>query len=103
MTNRLTNMWTNMMTYICLVMMVFALAGCNTTPERVVTVYKHMVVHPDEAMFNCPVLKEFPNWRTLKDSEVARTVVILHKNNLTCKSSIESIRTFLQKAEKKGS
>jgi len=76
------------------------LAGCNDT-QQVVTSYKYLVVHPDEAMYNCPVLKEFPNWRTLTDAQVAKVLVQLHKNNLTCKSSIESIRKFLKEADMK--
>ena len=60
------------------------LAGCNDQTQ-VVTTYKYMVVHPTEAMYYCPVLKEFPNWKTLTDSQVAKTIVQLHKNNLTCK------------------
>jgi len=82
---------------IILVAAVMLLAGCN--PDQVVTTYKYMVVHPDEAMYNCPVLKQWPKWNTLKDSEVARLIVTLQKNNITCKSSIESIRTFLDKAD----
>lgn len=81
------------------------LAGCNDT-KQIVTSYKYMVVHPDEAMYNCPVLKNFPDWKTLTDAQVAKTVVQLHKNNLTCKSSIESIRKFLNDSDtrlKKGS
>lgn len=79
------------------------LTSCNE-PQQIITTYKWMVVHPDEVMYQCPVLKEFPNWKTLKDSEVAKTVLILHKNNITCKNSIESIRRFLKEAEKnKGS
>ena len=74
------------------------LAGCNSQ-EQIVTTYKYMVVHPEEAMYTCPVLKSFPNWKTLTDSQVAKTVVQLHKNNLTCKSSIESIRKFLDNAD----
>ena len=77
------------------------LAGCNDTPQQVVTTYKYMVVHPDEAMYYCPVLKEFPDWKTLTDAQVAKAVIQLHKNNLTCKSSIESIRRFLSDAEKR--
>ncbi len=76
------------------------LAGCNDT-KQVVTTYKYMVVHPDEAMYYCPVLTKFPDWKTLTDSQVAKTVVQLHKNNLTCKSSIESIRKFLNDADNK--
>ena len=74
------------------------LAGCNDT-KQVVTTYKYLVVHPDEAMYVCPVIKEFPNWKTLTDAQVAKLVVQLHKNNLTCKSSIESIRKFLNDAK----
>lgn len=80
-------------------------AGCNDT-KQVVTTYKYLVVHPDEAMYACPVLKEFPSWKTLTDAQVAKLLVQLHRNNLTCKSSIESIRKFLNDADvrvKKGS
>ena len=83
---------------VILLAIAIALAGCNSQ-EQIVTSYKYMVVHPDEAMYNCPVLKNFPNWKTLTDSQVAKTVVQLHKNNLTCKSSIESIRKFLDNAD----
>ena len=79
---------------------VFLLASCNDT-QQVVRTYRHMVVHPDEAMYYCPVVKQFPNWKTLTDSQVAKLVVQLHKNNLTCKSSIESVRTFLKEADRR--
>jgi len=84
---------------IILLLAVVLLASCNDQTQ-VVTTYRHMVVHPDEAMYYCPVVKEFPNWKTLTDSQVAKLVVQLHKNNLTCKSSIESIRKFLNDADK---
>lgn len=80
------------------------LAGCND--PQIITTYKYMVVHPDEAMYNCPVLKQFPKWQTLTDAQVADTIVKLYKNNITCKSSIESIRKYLNNADlvmKKGS
>lgn len=75
------------------------LAGCNDQAQ-VVTTYRYMVVHPSEAMYYCPVLKEWPNWKTLTDSQVSKLIVQLQKNNLTCKSSIESIRKFLKNADK---
>lgn len=86
-----------------ILLLALLLAGCNDT-QQVVTSYKYLVVHPDEAMYNCPVLKQFPDWKTLTDAQVAKTLVTLQKNNLTCKSSIESIRKFLKEADtKKGS
>lgn len=84
---------------IILIAAVLLLAACNDT--QVVTTYKYMVVHPDEAMYYCPVLKQWPRWNTLKDSEVARLIVELHKNNITCKTSIEGIRTFLKQSDAK--
>lgn len=83
---------------IILLLGVLLLASCNDQTQ-VITSYRHMVVHPDEAMYYCPVVKQFPNWKTLTDSQVAKLVVQLHKNNLTCKSSIESIRKFLNEAD----
>ena len=85
---------------IILLLGVLLLASCNDQTQ-VIKSYRHMVVHPDEAMYYCPVVKEFPNWKTLTDSQVAKLVVQLHKNNLTCKSSIESIRQFLKNADKR--
>lgn len=74
------------------------LASCNES-KQVITTYKWMVVHPDKAMYYCPVLKKFPDWRTLTDSQVAKLVLELHKNNLTCKSSLESIEKFLNQVD----
>jgi hypothetical protein len=75
------------------------LASCNSQ-EQIVTSYKYMVAHPSEAMYYCPVVKQFPKWQTLTDSQVAKLIVQLQKNNLTCKSSIESIRNFINNADK---
>lgn len=83
-----------------LVAAILLLAGCNDT-QQILTSYKWAVVHPDEAMYYCPVLKKFPNWKTLTDAQVAKTIVELQKNNLTCKSSIESIRKFLNDADRR--
>lgn len=81
------------------------LAGCNDQ-KQIVTTYKYMVVHPSDAMMVCPVLKQLPSWQTLTDAQVAKTVVTLYKNNITCRSSIDSIKKFLKETDakmKKGS
>ena len=88
-----------------LLVAVLLLASCNDQ-QQIITTYRYMVVHPDESMYYCPVLKQLPSWQTLKDSEVARTVVTLYKNNITCRNSLDSIRKFLKEADvktKKGS
>lgn len=88
--------WTYLLTFCATIL----LTSCNDQTQ-VITSYKYMVVHPAEAMYYCPVVKEFPNWKTLTDSQVAKLLVRLHQNNLDCKSSIESIRAFLNKEEKR--
>lgn len=85
---------------IILLVVAMLLVGCNDQ-SQVLTSYKYMVAHPSEAMYYCPVVKEFPNWKTLTDSQVAKLIVQLQKNNLTCKSSIESIRRFLNNTDAK--
>lgn len=83
---------------IILLVVAMLLVGCNDQ-SQILTSYKYMVVHPSEAMYYCPVLKQWPNWKTLTDSQVAKLIIQLQKNNLTCKSSIESIKNFLKKTE----
>ncbi len=85
---------------ILLIAAALGLAACNPNdPASLLTTYKYVVVHPAEAMFTCPLLKQFPRWQTLTESEVARIIATLYKNNVTCKSSIESIRKFLDDAQ----
>ena len=88
------------LTYALTICATILLTSCNDQ-SQVITSYKYMVVHPSEAMYYCPLLKEFPNWKTLTDAQVAKTVIQLQKNNLNCKSSMESIKAFLDKEEKR--
>ena len=73
------------------------LAGCQSTPNLVQT--KLAVVTPPKEMYDCPIDRKFPNWQTLNDVEVAKTVVKLYKNNVRCKNSIEAIEKYLDKAK----
>jgi|694.fasta_scaffold105391_8 hypothetical protein len=88
------------LTYLLTIYATILLTSCNDQ-SQVITSYRYMVVHPSEAMYYCPVLKEFPNWKTLTDAQVAKTVIQLQKNNLNCKSSMQSIKSFLDKEEKR--
>ena len=70
------------------------LAGC--TDQQLLITKQLIVVEPTAAQYYCPVLKSFPRWKTLTDSQVSDLLITLYKNNVTCKSSIESIRRLIE-------
>ena len=71
------------------------LAGCQSTAPTT----KLQVVTPPEQMYDCPIKKQWPNWQKLNDTEVAKTIVELYKNNSRCKASIDAIRKYLTDAK----
>jgi asparagine synthetase B (glutamine-hydrolysing) len=75
-----------------------AIAGCQHTEQpRIIKEQLRTVEVPGE-FFNCPVLKEFPESKTLTDRDVARVLATLQKNNLTCYSSVQAIKKHLKNA-----
>ncbi len=77
------------------ILLAFLLAGCQSTAQTT----KLQVVTPPDQMYDCPIKTKWPKWQTLNDTEVAKTVVELYKNNTRCKSSIDAIRKFLSNAK----
>ena len=71
------------------------LAGCQSTAPTT----KLQVVTPPDQMYDCPIKKQWPNWQKLNDTDVAKTIVELYKNNSRCKNSIDAIRKFLADAK----
>ena len=71
------------------------MAGCQST----VPTTKLQVVTPPDQMYDCPIKKQWPNWQKLNDTEVAKTVVELYKNNTRCKASIDAIQKYLADAK----
>lgn len=78
-----------------------ALAACGSDPV-VVRSTQHLVVMPEESMFNCPTVASLPESRTLTDVQVARLLVQLYQNNATCKNSMTTLRQFLEQARATG-
>lgn len=70
------------------------LGGCIST-SPVLLAPQYNIPKIDEALYNCPEIKKFPNYVTLTESEVAVIIVTLYKNNKICKQSLESIRKIL--------
>lgn len=77
-----------------------ALGACQTTEPTVVESRTFTVPEVPEALWNCPVLTAFPEVKTLTEKQVARLIVVLYRNNLTCSASLQSVRTFLDHARK---
>ena len=71
------------------------LTGCQST----VTTTRLQVVTPPDEMYDCPIKKQWPNWQKLNDTEVAKTIVELYKNNSRCKASIDAIQKYLTDAK----
>ena len=71
------------------------LAGCQSTA----TPSKLTVVTPPEQLYDCPIKDKWPNYKTLNDTEVAKTIVELYKNNSRCKASIDAIKQYLDEAK----
>ena len=71
------------------------LAGCQST----VAPSKLTVVTPPEQLYDCPIKDKWPNYKTLNDTEVAKTIVELYKNNSRCKASIDAIKQYLDEAK----
>ena len=71
------------------------LTGCQSSAVST----KLTVVTPPEQMYDCPIKDKWPNWQKLNDTEVAKTVVELYKNNTRCKASVDAIRKYLTDAK----
>lgn len=86
------------MKYVSLVLFMLALTACQSTEPRLIR-RQLIVITPPDKMYECPIEKQYPNWKTLNDVEVAKTVLKLHKNNVMCKASLDAIKKFLADAK----
>lgn len=73
------------------------LSACSPTVNMLTPEYK-LVKAPD-TLYDCPVIKKFPNPDTLTDEQVGKLILKLQRNNDACKNSSEAIRKFYNDAE----
>lgn len=81
------------------VLLALVVAGCQTADPTVVSTKLETVRVPEE-LFDCPVVRSFPKSATLTDAQVSALLVTLTKNNIRCKNSLDSIKEYLESAEK---
>lgn len=82
---------------LAIIPLALLLAGCNTTQPTVVQT-KLEVVLPESSLYNCPVSR-YPDYKKLTDEQVARLLIQLHKNNVTCRNSLNAIKQFLEESK----
>lgn len=87
------------MNKVAVLLAALVLAGCQTADPTIVTTKLETVRVPEE-LFDCPVVKSFPKSATLTDAQVSSLLITLTKNNIRCKNSLESIKNYLESAEK---
>ena len=85
------------MRILILALLSIALVACSRT-EPTITTVRHRIVLPEESMYTCNIVEQFPASRSLTDVQVARLLVELHQNNIQCRNSIITIRHFLESA-----
>jgi len=72
-------------------------AGCDPQAIQPALQQYHVVLAP-ESMYNCPVVKKWPNIKTLSDLQTARLIVQLAENNNICKASVDALHKFYNEA-----
>lgn len=73
----------------------FLLTACGTT-SPILTQEKLGKINVSKDLFECPVIKTFPNPEKLTDIQVAKLIVKLYHNNQKCKISINGIEQFIE-------
>ncbi len=74
------------------------LGACGSNSTHVISSQSFVIPNVPSTMFNCPVIEQWPNSDELTDLDVARLLVELQRNNLTCRNSIDALREFLSRA-----
>ena len=83
--------------YVSLMLM---LGDCGSMESQIVTRDKLTVVQVPANLYYCPVVASYPNTANMTDIDVARLIVQLHRNNVTCFNSMKAIRDYLDESKK---
>lgn len=78
--------------------MVLFLVGCSHSNPILKTEIKYEAITPPEALFFCPEIPELPTG-DYTQRDVARTIVELYETSVTCKSSLNSVKAFIDQSK----
>ena len=82
-----------------LIISLLLLTACQHSSVSLIAPEYKIVKVPD-SLYNCPIVTNFPKPETLTDQQVGSLILKLHNNNMTCKSSMDSLHKFNDDAEK---
>lgn len=88
----------NRMIMACIALSLTACGG--EIESQIVTRDKLVGVDVPASLYYCPVITTYPSIANMTDIDVARLLVQLQRNNVSCFNSMEAIRTYLNEAKK---
>ena len=69
------------------------LSSC-ATPGFIPVKTEYKVVKPDAAYLQCSLTTALPDFRTLKDSEIANLINNIYSDNKTCYNNMMALKQF---------
>ena len=89
-----------MKTIICAGIMLMLTACGDSAPQtQFVARNKFIAIDVPANLYYCPVIVKFPSTVNMTDIEVARLLVQLQKNNISCANSMAAIQAYLSDAK----
>jgi hypothetical protein len=82
---------------IAAVLAMLMLAGCNTPTAYLVTT-KFIAIEIPPDLYQCQVTA-IPDYKTLTDRQVAKLLTALYRDNVTCKTSMDAIKKYVEDAK----
>ena len=90
-----------MKSIICAGIMLMLTACGDSAPQtQFVARNKFIAIDVPANLYYCPVIVKFPSTVNMTDIEVARLLVQLQKNNISCANSMAAIQAYLSDAKR---
>lgn len=85
---------------VCASIMLLLTACGGNMESQIVARDRLTVIEVPANLYYCPVIASYPNTANMTDIDVARLIVQLHRNNITCFNSMKAIREYLDESKK---
>jgi lipoprotein NlpI len=78
-----------------------ALGACNNEDVQLIKQSGVVIIPDRNSIDHCVLVKKFPDYKTLTDSQVAKLLVLLQHQNVLCKHTVDDIYDYLNQAKAK--